>query len=612
MTILQALDSYYGRMAQRGEVAARGFSREKISFAIVLREDGEPVDVHDLRQPSGRKLVPRLLEVPARPTRTSGIAPNLLWDKTSYALGRTSGRDHRTAKEHETFKEINLSFVDESDDSGLRAFKAFLQSWTPDRFDRLPYAQDMLGTGVVFALEGQRRYLHQSQEAARLLASNGETDSLPKKQCLVTGIVAPIARLHTVIKGVAGAQPSGAPLVSFDNPSFRSYAKDQGENAPTSAAVASRYAAALNRMLETGSRNRLKHRVGDATLVFWADTSETVSEAAASAAENTFHSILDPPSDETETKRVREALEFLAAGRPVEDLQLGLAPGTRFHVLGLSPNRGRISVRFWLSDPFDLFAARLAAHRNDLKVEPLPWRREPSISGLLVETLVPDRKGHNKASRAGPRKIDKPFDFLSKNHPFVAGELMRAVLSGGPYPRALLAAIILRLRAGDDPYVGWHAAAIRAVLARDFRLKLAKENPPMSLNREDPDLAYQMGRLFAALEIAQRKALGDINATIRDRYIAAASTAPAGIFPILVKGAQNHLGKLRKEQKSGWLERDIEEIHARIGRSYPQWLTLEAQGRFFIGYYHQRRAQYAGRPTGEIDEGETENNDDDE
>ena len=581
MTVLQALDGYYTRMVARGDAEAPGFSREKISFAVLLSSQGEPVRVQDLRDASGRKRVPRLLEVPAAVTRTAGIKPNLLWDKTAYALGRTGGEAKRTAEEHARFKSDNLAVIGNTDDEGLVAFARFLQAWTPARFDDAPFTPDMLDANVVFALDTDRCYLHERPASQNLTAArSGSTQAATL--CLVTGLHAPAARLHPTIKGVEGAQSSGASLVSFNLDAFKSYGKDQGDNAPTSEAAAFRYGAALNRMLDRGSRNRLPRPVGDATIVYWADTSGTVSDAQASAAETMFGWLVAPPDDETERAKLGDALSLLVQGRPVAEALPGVAPGTRFHVLGLAPNAARLSVRYWLSDSFDTFAARLAAHHADLRLDPPAWKKEPSLRYLLMKTTALQKKSENVP-------------------PMLAGEATRAVLTGGAYPLTWLAAVIARLRAGDDPSTGWHAAAIRAVLARRSRLKhqgTAQHNPnkdaPMSLNRQSTDPAYTCGRLFATLESAQRSALGGkVNATIRDRYMGAASATPASVFPLLVRNAQNHLGKLRKDGKGLWLERDLEEIQDKIEDGYPRSLKLEQQGRFFLGYYHQRRAQFA-------------------
>lgn len=603
MTILQALDRYYDRMAARGEAEAPGYSREKIGFAVVVSPDGEPVDCIDLRDLTGKKPRPRLLEVPAAVKRTVGIAPNLLWDKTAYVLGRTAGAGRRTAEEHAAFKDAHFALLAGSDDEGLTALRRFLERWTPDRFDSSPFAEEMLDTNIVFRLEGDRRLIHEREAARALLAGRAGGDG-PKRFCLVTGVDAPVRRLHPTIKGVEGAQTSGAALVSFNLDAFTSYGQEQGDNAPTSEAAAFRYGAALNRMLDRDGPNRLSRPVGDATVVFWADASG-VGEAAAKAAEDLFADWVDPPAEEPvedaaddkldrdagEMAKLRDVLREVADGRPLKAIDPRLEEGVRFHVLGLAPNAARLSVRYWLDDRFEVFARRLADHYADLAIEPRPWRaRPPSVSRLLVKTTA----------------LQEKFDNIP---PLLAGEVMRAVLGGGRYPRTLLVAALIRLRAGDDPATGWHAAAIRAVLARDHRLKFEKEQTPVSLDPENPDPAYQLGRMFAALEIAQRMALGKLNATIRDRYFGAASATPASVFPLLLRGVQNHLGKLRKEGKGGWIEREIENITDHLPPGFPRSLRLEAQGRFAIGYYHQRKAQFPGRPAAEI---ETDEETDDE
>lgn len=601
MTILQALDRYYARMAERGEAEAPGFSREKISFAVVLSADGAPVEVQDLRSASGKRLVPRMLAVPAAVKRTVGILPNLFWDKSAYVLGRTAGDGKRTAQEHAAFRDAHLQLLAGTDDPGLVALGRFLEAWATERFDTPPFVADMLDANVVFRLDGEQRYLHERPAAQTLLTGRAGGDG-KRVACLVTGQEGVATRLHPTIKGVAGAQSSGAALVSFNLDAFTSYGKDQGDNAPTSEAAAFRYGAALNGLLDrSSSRNRLRRGVGDATVVFWADAAGEDKEAA-QAAEDFFAASIESPEDETEAAKIRDQLEQVAAGRPLAALDARLDERTTFHVLGLAPNAARLSVRYWMSGDFGDFARRLAGHHRDLAIDPLPWRRPPSVEWLLMKCTALQEKAENVP-------------------PLLAGEVMRAILTGRPYPYTLMTAAITRLRAGDDPGSGWHAAAIRAVLLRqlfspgqDRRPEdLSKEGLPVSLEKDNPHPAYQLGRLFAAVETAQRMALGQVNATIRDRYFGAASATPAIVFPLLLRGVQNHLAKLRKSGKGYWLEREIEEIHDRLPGALPRSLKLEAQGRFVLGYYHQRKGQFASREAkAEIESTEAEGTDRDD
>lgn len=586
MTILQALDSYYHRLPG---VAGPGWGPEKFGWCIILDKDGTPVAVDNLHDVSGKK--PRLEThiVPAAVKRTVGIAPNFLWDKSAYVLGRTAGEGKRTAQEHAAFVAMHLGRLAGQNDEGLVALRLFLENWAPERFDAAPFVPDMLDANIMFRLDGELGFLHQRPAARALVEAKTEEGDDADILCLITGERGPMARLHPTIKGVEGAQSSGAALVSFNLDAFTSLGKEQGANAPTSEAAAFRYGAALNRLL-AGRDNRIRRPIGDATVVFWADASdakadETSKTKATEVADNWFATVLGGDiTDAEEAAKVRDDLEALAIGKKLSDLRPKILPDTRFHVLGLSPNAARLSTRYWLTDDLEQFAQRLAEHHADLRMDPSPmgWGAAPSVNRLLARTTA----------------LQEKFENIP---PLLAGEVMRAILTGGRYPQSLLVAVIIRLRAGDDPLSGWHAATIRAVLHRDHRIDPKKEDVPVSLAPDEPNKAYQLGRLFAVLETAQRMALGRINATIRDRYFGAASATPASVFPLLLRGVQNHLGKLRKSGKGGWIEREIEDILDKLSLDLPRALPLAEQGRFAVGYYHQRKDQFKARPEAEAE-----------
>jgi CRISPR-associated protein Csd1 len=262
---------------------------------------------------------------------------------------------------------------------------------------------------------------------------------------------------------------------------------------------------------------------------------------------------------------------------------LGLKPGTRFYVLGLAPNAARLSVRYWLEDDFSVFARRLAAHYRDLRIEPLPWQsKPPSIQRLLVRTTALQQKFENIP-------------------PLLAGEVARAVLTGARYPRTLLATAVTRLRAGDNPGSGWHAAAIKACLNRS-----QEEQVPHSLDPSNPSPAYQLGRLFALLEAAQYAALGRVNASIGDRYYGAASATPARVFGPLLRGLRTHLSDARKRGRGGWIEPRIVEVMQHLSADLPTSLRLEDQGRFAVGYYHERANRVSRDTDAEEPQGDQE------
>ena len=572
MTILQALNGYYDRMAARGEAEPTGYSREKISYSILLTYDGSVADVNDVRDMTGKKPVPTMMNVPAGVKRTRGVVSNRLWDKTSYVLGVTAGEGKRAAQEHANFKTTHAALLADTKDEGLFALRRFLESWTPAQFENSPhFTEEMKDANFVFRMDVEREYIH-DRPAARALVmevADGEGDDL----CLVTGERGMAARLHPWIKGVRGAQSSGASLVSFNLDAFTSYGKEQGANAPVSEVVTAHYSAALNRMLDKGSRHRIQ--VGDTTTVFWADASGASSEEAAEAADEWAAHFLEPPTDKEEAASIKAQLEALAQGRPVSELNASLNQGTRFYILGLAPNAARLSVRFWFDGTFGDLAQRIREHWQDMAITPPPQVWPPSAWHLLIET-------------AAQHKCDNI-------PPLLGGELMRAILNGTRYPRSLMSAILIRIRAEQGDVTAMRAVILRGILARDCRLSLDKKEVPMALDEQDINVAYRLGRWFAELEAIQEHALPELNATIRDRFYGSASSAPARIFPVLIRNAMNHLAGLRKEgrpQKAGGHEKRLEAIIAGVEHGLPRSLRIEDQARFAIGYYHQRANRF--------------------
>ncbi len=612
--ILQALNRYYERLIEQDakDVAKIGYSPGQISFEILLTPDGDVAQVNDIRDTSGKKPQPKPLEVPQPPRRSSNIAPCFLWDKTSYVLGVTditglkdaklAARLQKAARQHQEFLNYHESALINQNDPGLRAFLGFLRNWSPGQFGSRGFPTDMVDANIVFRLDGEHRYLHE-RPAARALRSkllgddDTEESAASEATCLVCGETRPLARLHPVIKGVTGAQKAGASIASFNDDAYLSYKgtltkarskgneNNTGANAPVSKRAAFAYTTALNYLLRRGDHNRQRLQVGDASVVFWAEAADAQQ---ASAAEDLFATLLNAPADDaSEAARVRAVLDRIAKGRPLADLAPNLEPGTRMYVLGLAPNDSRLSVRFWQVDTLGVLAGRIAQHAEDLRLEPLPWRTEPSVWRLVLAT-APSRDGRAKSEDVSP---------------LLAGEFMRAILSGAPYPRSLLANTIMRFRADGD-ISGLRVALCKGVLARERRrdIRTSEEEIPVSLDKQSTQPGYLLGRLFAVLEYVQRAALGSqVNATIRDRYYGAASATPASIFPMLLRNTQNHLGKLRKERKGQAvnLEKDISEIVGGLPDQFPRSLKIEDQGRFAIGYYHQSQSYFTRRDAAE-------------
>ncbi|MCA9312389.1 MAG: type I-C CRISPR-associated protein Cas8c/Csd1, partial [Phycisphaerales bacterium] len=334
-----------------------------------------------------------------------------------------------------------------------------------------------------------------------------------------------------------------------------------------------KYCTALNRLTSDPER---RVRVGDLTLIFWAD--------APTPFESDFLGIVsDQPEDDEAVTHARATLKALRKGQAISNIN----PQTTFHILGISPNAARLSIRLWISDSIGVLSARLAQHLDDLHLEDSPEGCSLSIRRLVLETAPP------KSGWADEERIS----------PVLAGEVLRAILTGRPYPRALLSAVISRCRveglAISDDGASRHrkdwrhaqhrrCAIIKACLTREARATGRKLEIPVSLNESHANQAYQLGRLFAAIERAQESALGhDLNSTVKDRYFGAACATPASVFPRLIRMHQHHAAKL-----DGGIRVNNEKLMQSICdhiQSFPPHLGLEEQGLFTLGYYHQRQ-----------------------
>lgn len=581
MSILQALSSYYDRLAERGGAPEFGFSIEKISFVIVLSPEGEVAGIQSVQDTSGSDPQPSRIEVPKSVKRSVNIEPNLLWDKSAYVLGIAKEDESKLEEKHKAFREKHLSLLREEEDEGLVALRKFVEHWEPARFQNLPFREEIRGENIVFRLDSEQRYLHERTAASKVIArhtANSETKST-QGLCLVTGKQSPIARLHPSIKGVRGAQSSGASIVSFNEDAFTSYGKEQGSNAPISEHAAFTYTTALNQLL---SRDDRRITIGDTTTIFWAEARH-VGEAAAGACEEFFANIASPPSEEEASAEIRDALKRIATGQPAENHQ-EILPDTPFHILGLAPNTSRLSIRFWSQNTIGGFAKQIEKHWQDLEIEPPPRHSPPPIWHLL------------NACGTAREKRDSSVNFDTKSiPPLLSGALTKAILTGERYPQTLFSTIIMRIRA-DHHLNTVRISILKAGLARDHRLGFEKEGIPVSIDTSETNPGYRLGRLFAVMEGAQRKALGKVNATIRDRYFGAASATPASTFPALIRNTQHHLKAIRTRHGEGFAvlyEKKLGQIFGGFPvTEFPRSLSMADQGRFAIGYYHEREDLY--------------------
>lgn len=575
--ILQALTAYYETLRKRGAVEVPGWSPAKVSFALYIREDGSLERVVSLQteQQRGKKtlLVPQLIALPATVKRTVGVKANFLCDNAAYILGIDSkGKLERTAECFRACRELHETLLAGVDTPAARAIAAFFQIWDPEKAREHPalagHWEDILsGANLVFRCAGGFAHDDPAVCAAWNRYYNRAGDG-PEMVCLVTGEMGPAESVHPSIKGVPGAQSSGAALVSFNAPAFCSYGKEQNLNAPTSQYAAFAYTTALNYLL-----TKEHCKIGDATVVFWAKSGEE--------AYSDFYSSFFRQTYEEED--LRRMVEELCKGHPVLFDKTRLNPDMDFYILGLSPNAARLSVRFFLRNTFGGFLKNIEAHRRRLKiVRPAYEKYEvPSLEALLDATVNQNTKGKQVS-------------------PELAGEILRAVLNDTPYPASLLNGVVLRIRAEqrdkdkpESPFkLTWERAAIlKAYYLKNPNKDVPKEVLNMSLNEESTNVPYVLGRLFSVLEDIQQKANPGINSTIKDKYFNSASSTPAVVFPGLVNLAQKHLKKLPEGQRI-FYEKQLQSIVSKLGEMYPARLNLPQQGSFQLGYYHQTQSRY--------------------
>lgn len=613
--ILQALQRYYQRKVEAGgELAPFGFERKGIEFVLLLDQSGALINIEDVREQHGKKRVAQEFLVPQGVKKTSGVKANLLWDNFNYLFGEVgykgllkqidgletqqqSSEDPSECKsiqsrlkklidlkdkldaKRDPISKLQNAFIEriqndmDVDDAGVTAVLQFLNNLTLSQLDADPVWPTLIeSTGsVTFRLQGDSGLICQRAAVVSRVKELLQTEQNNSGVDLVTGEMDEQQLTHTAIKGVWGAQSSGANIVSFNLDAFRSWNKKQGLNAPVGKHAVFSYTTALNYLLRKGSPQRFQ--IGDTSTIFWAEKESSVETDLP-----LWLSEPDKDDPDLNSRKVKALYESVQKG--------GFTPedgSNHFYLLGLAPNASRIAIRFWQVGTVADISQRIVQHFDDLKIDHAPHEPPyPSLFRLLVHTAT-----LGKADNVPPN---------------LGGDFMRAVIAGSPYPYTLLQAAVRRIRAERDVDY-YRTALIKAVLNRRWRfnpqsLKLEKEIA-VSLDKERREVGYRLGRLFSVLENIQEQAQGQINAGIRDRYYGAASTNPRSVFSTLMKLKNHHLAKL---EHSNYYEKLIGEIVEGV-EQFPAQLNLEQQGLFAIGYYHQRQDRFKKKSskTDEVD-----------
>ena len=570
--MLQALVERYEAVRPKGQVPMYGWERRDVSFALRLSKEGELLQVLPLIQKKllGKKEVDRPRE-PMGETRASGVFPFFLCDNSSYLLGADKkGKPQRTAECFAAARDLHEKILGAVTSDAAKAILAFFRHWQGGEAALrghsalAPYADEILaGVNLVFRVE--RAFAHKDRAVCEAWEKYLDVSDLAeKRRCLVTGRLAPIAVKHPALKGVSGAQATGAMLVSFNANAYESYGHDgqQGGNAPVSKKAAFAYGAALNALLADAKHTMI---IGDATMVYWA------AEASKESQEVFRKLNLDDGIKMTDTL-LNHVLEKVRIGADIDYDGVSIPYNNPFYILGLAPNVARISVRFFLQGSFGDFLKKLALHLEQMTIVPPRWETSSRVplEKLLNETVNPNAK-------------------VKMASPIMAGAMLRAVLTGSKYPVSVFQNILLRIHAeqGSRKINARRAGFLKAYLMRNRGRKIA-----VALDENSTDVAYLLGRWFAVLEEVQEKANPEIKATIRDRFFDSACGTPAHVFPMLQKLALHHLKKLETVPRV-YLDKKLSEIMGKLdAKDMPRHLPLEEQGVFILGYYHQKQKRY--------------------
>jgi CRISPR-associated protein Csd1 len=591
--ILQSLYNYYQR---KPDLPREGFEWKEIAFVIELNKNGSVVQIEDTRPQEGKKNRAKQYLVPQGAKKSVNVAANLLWGNAEYVLGLADPRKlaERKSKGKETeyrerLKEMRGAFIEDivslpppcQADPGIRAVLNFCEHTdfpALERFGEVWKEVKDSNPNLTFRLLGDTDLICQRRavtEAVSKSASKETADGL----CLITGKLDEIERLHPAIKGVWGAQTSGANIISFNLSAFNSWGKEQGTNAPVGKRSAFAYTTALNYLLGKDSRQRLQ--VGDASTVFWADKPNPLEDQFADI-------FAEPPKDDPDRNaRAIKAL-YEAPGQgvaPIKDNQ------TRFFVLGLGPNAARIAIRFWYIGTVAELARNIQQHFDDLQLV----HGERDKPNLALRSLL---------NATAPATVKYPKGDPDKVPPNLSGEVMRAILERLSYPATLLQGAVRRIRAEQEVSYP-RAAIVKACMNRTRQIH--EKELTMSLDEDNTDVAYLLGRLFFVLEEAQwaahsTKTNPGANSTIRDRFYGAASATPVTVFPQLLRLYPHHISKAAKSGRKGIavsLEKLVDAITGKLPATnpFPSYMAISEQGRFAVGYYHQRHDFFSPNPS---------------
>ena len=569
--ILSALYDYYERCKETLPPFQRAYV--KFKYAILIDEKGKYKGLEGLGDEEGITLLTYRPE-----ERTSAPVPHCFGDNGSYVLGLKDIKPEKTVnlaielkknkKNYEAFvKDVETIYKALPHNKYAKAVYLFYQHYDQIVIDQMKDDVNWSGLckslnkNITFRIYGDRSVAATDEELIKYKLDNSINANVPML-CLVTGKkVKPVDTTYSTF--ILGSK-SNAKLVSFQVSSgYDSYGKKMGLNAPISEDAEFKYTTSLLSMLSKKSRN--KFMVGSRTFLFWASKND---EAGKEAEESIFSMFGFSEKDDDPNKNIEQVRKVFTA---IYSGEMKTTSEDKFYILGLAPNSARIAVVYWAEIPLREFAGTICKHFEDMEVVDTRLEKKPYMS---LRNILSTVTLGGKVSDATPNLPDA---------------VVKSIFQGIPYPQTLFASCIRRIRAesGDKDKNAVHitrAAIIKAYLNRiDNNQKIN-----VMLDKDNTNQGYLCGRLFAVLDKIQEEA--NNQHSIRERYMNSASSTPAAVFSTILNLSNHHFDNLKSEGRKIFFEKLKQEIISKIDADgFKPQLDLQDQGRFFIGYYHQRQ-----------------------
>ena len=551
--ILQALYEYYNR--SKDHLPAFGRELKEIGFLIVIDKDGHFVGFEDCR--IDNKHAKKFL-VKKSVGRSSAPVANYLYDNSAYVFGYSDKGE--AEKYFKVFKDkVTEIYEASSDNQDMRAVLMFYQSDVNTILSILK--KDFLWPEIEknlnkkysvfsFRIKGDDKIIAEKEELLDLLTDdNDRSDQI----CLVSGERGHVVETTTATM-IPGSQAT-AKLVAFQVKSgYDSYGKEKGANAPISEKAEFAYTTALNHMLASDSRN--KFLIGNRTFLFWASKDD---EAGRQTEESVFSMFGFSDTDDDPDRRIEQVRKVF---KSIYSGILHTSLDDKFYILGMAPNSARIAVTYWAEIPLKGFAEKMSRHFDDMEIV---GANKPYMG---LRSMISAVTLGGKTSDATPNLADA---------------VVKSIFQGLPYPQTLFSECVRRIRAEQSIFTT-RAAIIKAYLNR-LNNKEQKIKP--MLDKENKNQGYLCGRLFAVLDKIQEDA--NNQHSIRERYMNSASATPATVFATFLNLSSHHSDNLNEGRKIFFEKLKQEIIDKLPADGFPTHLDLQDQGRFFVGYYHQRQ-----------------------